>query len=107
MLLLFLVVLAQSVTATLSIPKVPEMAAQYVISQSFELRYGDSIDCGGQTCLTVLIVLGTRPEAIKLAPVIRALHAEKTMFPVVVCTGQATPLLSHGLLTILSCRPTP
>jgi UDP-N-acetylglucosamine 2-epimerase (non-hydrolysing) len=45
---------------------------------------------------SILVVIGTRPEAIKLAPVIRALLEAKQ--PVLVCTtGQHTELLAQGL----------
>ena len=38
---------------------------------------------------TVLIILGTRPEAIKMAPVIQELRARPRQFRTVVCsTGQ-------------------
>ena len=36
----------------------------------------------------VALIIGTRPEAIKLAPVIRALSRSKTLVPVTVHTGQ-------------------
>jgi UDP-N-acetylglucosamine 2-epimerase (non-hydrolysing) len=36
----------------------------------------------------VMVIYGTRPEAIKLAPVIRALHASPSLSPVVTMTGQ-------------------
>nr|WP_314443661.1 UDP-N-acetylglucosamine 2-epimerase (non-hydrolyzing) [uncultured Sphingomonas sp.] len=46
----------------------------------------------------VLLVVGTRPEAIKLAPLARALHAQK-MTPVIALTGQHAQLdrASFGL----------
>lgn len=43
--------------------------------------------------IRVLIVIGTRPEAIKMIPVIRALEASGRFRPVVVSTGQHTGLL--------------
>jgi UDP-N-acetylglucosamine 2-epimerase (non-hydrolysing) len=36
----------------------------------------------------VMVIYGTRPEAIKLAPVIRALHASPPLSPIVTMTGQ-------------------
>ena len=38
--------------------------------------------------VSVLVVVGTRPEAIKLIPIILALRASKGFRPVVVSTGQ-------------------
>jgi len=45
----------------------------------------------------VLVVLGTRPEAVKLAPVIRALHAEPRVEPVVCVTSQHREMLDQVL----------
>jgi UDP-N-acetylglucosamine 2-epimerase (non-hydrolysing) len=36
----------------------------------------------------IMVVYGTRPEAIKLAPVIRAIHASPLLSPIVTLTGQ-------------------
>ena len=36
----------------------------------------------------VMVIYGTRPEAIKLAPVVRALHASHVLAPVITLTGQ-------------------
>ncbi|MCS7088525.1 MAG: UDP-N-acetylglucosamine 2-epimerase (non-hydrolyzing) [Thermoflexales bacterium] len=48
--------------------------------------------------VTVLVVFGTRPEAIKLAPVIRALHQRSAEFRVRVCvTGQHRQMLDSVL----------
>ena len=41
----------------------------------------------------ILVVFGTRPEAIKLAPVIKALKAEKTFETIVCSTGQHREML--------------
>ena len=38
--------------------------------------------------VTVLIVVGTRPEAIKLVPMILALNESEAFNPLVVSTGQ-------------------
>jgi UDP-N-acetylglucosamine 2-epimerase (non-hydrolysing) len=47
---------------------------------------------------TVLFVFGTRPEAIKLAPVITALNKRSDLFKVVVCvTGQHRQMLDQVL----------
>lgn len=48
----------------------------------------------------VAVVLGTRPEAIKMAPVIRALHASDRLRPVVVSTGQHRQMLDQMLLDL-------
>ncbi len=55
--------------------------------------------------LTVLCVIGTRPEAIKMAPVIRALQAEPARFRAVVCaTGQHREMLDQ-VLALFQIRP--
>ncbi|QZY51750.1 non-hydrolyzing UDP-N-acetylglucosamine 2-epimerase [Leucobacter tenebrionis] len=41
----------------------------------------------------VLVVIGTRPEAIKMIPVVRALQDSGTFRPVVIATGQHTDLV--------------
>lgn len=46
----------------------------------------------------ILIVLGTRPEAVKMAPVIRALKDNKNTFETIVCdTGQHRDMVDHIL----------
>lgn len=45
----------------------------------------------------VVTVLGTRPEAVKLAPVIRAMRAGRTLRPIVVNTGQQRDLVQPVL----------
>lgn len=50
------------------------------------------------------MVMGTRPEAIKLAPVIRALHATAGFEPIVVATAQHRELLD-GVLTLFGIVP--
>ena len=45
----------------------------------------------------VLVVVGTRPEAIKLLPVIVALRESSAMTPVVVSTGQHRRLVAEVL----------
>ncbi|MEV7676860.1 non-hydrolyzing UDP-N-acetylglucosamine 2-epimerase [Streptomyces sp. NPDC000963] len=46
---------------------------------------------------TVSVVIGTRPEAIKMAPVIMALHARPDIEPVVISTGQHRQMLDETL----------
>lgn len=45
----------------------------------------------------VLVVVGTRPEAVKMAPVYHALSARRGLTPVLVSTGQHTDLLRSSL----------
>ncbi len=45
----------------------------------------------------ILCVVGTRPEAIKLAPVVLALRHHPRLLPVVVATGQHRELLARAL----------
>ena len=47
----------------------------------------------GQKKPSILVVYGTRPEAIKLAPVIRALRADDRFETTVVSTGQHREML--------------
>lgn len=46
---------------------------------------------------TVLVVVGTRPEAIKMAPVVFALAASRTLRPRLVSTGQHRSMLEQAL----------
>src|ERR671930_116857 len=52
----------------------------------------------------VMVVLGTRPEAIKLAPVIRALARTPQLQPVVVVTAQHRHILDQ-VLELFGIRP--
>ena len=52
----------------------------------------------------VLVVFGTRPEAIKLAPVIAALRASKTLTPRVCVTGQHRQMLDQ-MLRVFAIAP--
>ena len=53
----------------------------------------------------VLVVFGTRPEAIKMAPVIKALRKEKGLFDVVICvTAQHRQMLDQ-MLSIFEIKP--
>lgn len=45
----------------------------------------------------VAVVVGTRPEAIKMAPVVRALESRSALKPLVISTGQHRELLSQAL----------
>lgn len=47
--------------------------------------------------MKILIVFGTRPEAIKMAPLIRALNKEKTLNTRVCITAQHREMLDHVL----------
>lgn len=55
------------------------------------------------TAHRVLVVLGTRPEAVKLAPVVRALHASPRFEPVLVTTGQHREMVEE-MLPVLGVR---
>jgi UDP-N-acetylglucosamine 2-epimerase (non-hydrolysing) len=52
----------------------------------------------------VMVIYGTRPEAIKLAPVIRLLHASRHLQPVVTITGQHRDMV-HSVNTLFGIRP--
>lgn len=52
----------------------------------------------------VLIIFGTRPEAIKMAPVIKALHESPRIEPVVCSTGQHREMLKP-VLDLFSIAP--
>lgn len=55
-------------------------------------------DCSG--CPRILLILGTRPEVIKMAPVALKLRALRTEFDTVVCsTGQHRDMLDQSLAT--------
>jgi len=51
----------------------------------------------------VLVVVGTRPEAIKLFPLIRALQETSNIRPVVISTGQHAAIVDT-ILTAAGCR---
>ena len=44
---------------------------------------------------TVAIFIGTRPEAIKMAPVIKALEQAEGLRPIVISTGQHREMLQQ------------
>ena len=55
--------------------------------------------------INVLIIFGTRPEAIKMAPVVKTLHNNNNIFNVKVCvTAQHRDLLDQ-VLDIFQIRP--
>ncbi len=46
---------------------------------------------------TILSIFGTRPEAIKMAPVIKAIEADPTLTSAVCVTGQQREMLDQVL----------
>src|SRR5438105_440033 len=54
--------------------------------------------------MKVLIVFGTRPEAIKMAPVAKALAASNTIEPVICLTGQHRDMLA-GVMEFFRLAP--
>jgi UDP-N-acetylglucosamine 2-epimerase (non-hydrolysing) len=54
--------------------------------------------------LKTLFVIGTRPEAIKLAPVVLAMRRDPRFLPVVCVTGQHREML-EGMLPLFRIRP--
>ncbi len=72
-------------------------------------RSRSSCGRGSRPMIRVLSVFGTRPEAIKMAPVVRALLAEPDRFESVVCvTAQHRAMLDQVLGVFdLQCRPRP
>jgi UDP-N-acetylglucosamine 2-epimerase len=53
---------------------------------------------------TVLVIFGTRPEAVKMAPVIAALRAHPALRPVVCVTGQHREMLDQ-VLRLFAIQP--
>ena len=51
--------------------------------------------------LRVLTVFGTRPEAIKLAPIIQKLKADKRFEPLVVVTAQHREMLDQDRKSVV------
>ena len=47
--------------------------------------------------IKVMTVFGTRPEGIKMAPVVKALEADEQVTPVTVVTGQHREMLQQVL----------
>lgn len=56
-----------------------------------------SPDPSGRKVAKVMCIFGTRPEAIKLAPVVRALSSAPDMRPIVVVSGQHREMLDQVL----------
>lgn len=54
--------------------------------------------------IKVMTVFGTRPEGIKMAPVIKALENDDTVTPVTVVTGQHQEML-QPILDIFDVKP--
>src|SRR5262249_13157899 len=48
----------------------------------------------------VAIVIGTRPEVIKMAPIVQALHDSETLEPWVISTGQHREMLDQSLAVV-------
>ena len=68
---------------------------------SSEARVIDLSGCPGVSAMDVLVIIGTRPEAIKLAPVVRQLKAIGPCMHVKVwATGQHSSLLNQTLEAI-------
>lgn len=55
--------------------------------------------------IKMLIILGTRPEAIKLAPVITALRHETTLFEIKVCDTEQHTALKQPILDFFQIQP--
>ncbi|MEM9413940.1 MAG: UDP-N-acetylglucosamine 2-epimerase (non-hydrolyzing) [Planctomycetota bacterium] len=53
---------------------------------------------------TVAVFMGTRPEAIKLAPIVRALEDDPTLTPLLVSTGQHREMLAQ-VAELFDLRP--
>jgi UDP-N-acetylglucosamine 2-epimerase len=49
----------------------------------------------------VLVLMGTRPEAIKMFPIVHALHRSAHLAPVVITTGQHRDLVGHLMSTVV------
>ncbi len=58
----------------------------------------------GQPVKRIMVVYGTRPEAIKLAPVIRAIERSGALTPVVTLTGQHRSIVDQ-VHAVFSIRP--
>ena len=54
--------------------------------------------------MKVLCVIGTRPEAIKMAPIVKKLMPDNRMQPIVCVTGQHREMLD-GVLTLFDIKP--
>ena len=54
--------------------------------------------------MKILIVFGTRPEAIKMAPVVKTLQSEKSIDTLVCVTGQHREMLDQ-VLRLFDIKP--
>lgn len=52
------------------------------------------------TKLPIAVIIGTRPEAIKMAPVVRALDKSSVLRPVVISTGQQRELVRQAFASV-------
>ena len=52
-------------------------------------------ECSESSIPSVMLVYGTRPEAIKMAPLVKALERSLTLNPLVVVTGQHREMLDQ------------
>lgn len=50
----------------------------------------------------ILLIVGTRPEAIKLAPIIHELQGDKSFYPLVCLTGQH--MKKKGIWNFFNCK---
>ncbi len=60
----------------------------------------DPLPVPSQAIMKVVLIIGTRPEAIKMAPVWRALEEQSGIEPFLVSTGQHRELLDDALLSL-------
>ncbi len=63
-----------------------------------------TVTAGDPAAVGVAVVLGTRPDALKLAPVVRALSASPLFEPVVIATGQHREMLDQ-VFEVFDLRP--
>ncbi|SUK57839.1 UDP-GlcNAc 2-epimerase [Staphylococcus aureus] len=54
----------------------------------------------------IMTIFGTRPEAIKMAPLVKALEQEKMLEPIVVVTAQHREMLDSVLIPLKSNQNT-
>ncbi len=64
--------------------------------------YARSVSQGSKAVSPILVVFGTRPEAIKLAPVVRRLKESALFEPIVCFTGQHGSEMIDGILDLFS-----
>lgn len=66
-------------------------------AQNYKQKKGETGEIGGASGRKILVLFGTRPEAIKLAPVILRLRTDPSFRTVVVSSSQHTDLLTPFL----------